>query len=107
MCISKTAILKNWEGNILKNLLTGSTPFLLTVLLSNSSIYLQAFGNKASFFELKFIYSEKATKFCKISTLLLSVCILNKSKMEVSQNFVVFSQSYFLQPDMKKISELF
>ena len=33
---------------------------------------------------LKFIYTEKATKFCEISTLLLSVCTLDKSKVEIS-----------------------
>ena len=42
--------------------------------------------------ELKFIYSEKATQFCKISTLLLSVYIVDKSKVEISQNFVAFSE---------------
>ena len=41
---------------------------------------------------LKFIYSEKATKFCEISTLLLSVCTIDKSKVEISQNFVAFSE---------------
>ena len=41
---------------------------------------------------LKFIYSEKATKFCEISTLLLSVCTVDKSKVEISQNFVAFSE---------------
>ena len=40
---------------------------------------------------LKFIYSEKAAKFCEISTLLLSVCTVDKSKVEISQNFVAFS----------------
>ena len=39
---------------------------------------------------LKFIYSEKATKFCKISTLLLSYVVPVKSKVEISQNFVAF-----------------
>ena len=34
---------------------------------------------------VKFIYSEKATKVCKISTLLLSVCTVGKSKVEISQ----------------------
>ena len=43
---------------------------------------------------LKFIYSEKATKFCKISTLLLSVLTVDKSKVEISQNFVAFSELY-------------
>ena len=41
---------------------------------------------------LKFIYSEKATKFCEISTLLLSVCTVDKSEVEISQNFVAFSE---------------
>ena len=40
----------------------------------------------------KFIYSEKATKFCKISTLLLTVCTAVKSKGKISQNFVAFSE---------------
>ena len=43
-------------------------------------------------FAVKFIYSEKATKFCEISTLLLSVCTVDKSKVEISQNFVAFSE---------------
>ena len=37
---------------------------------------------------LKFIYSEKATKFCKIFTLLLTDCTAVKSKVKISQNFV-------------------
>ena len=41
---------------------------------------------------IKFIYSEKATKFCKISTLLLSYVVPVKSKVEILQNFVAFSE---------------
>ena len=41
---------------------------------------------------IKFIYSEKATKFCEISPLLLSVCTVDKSKGEIAQNFVAFSE---------------
>ena len=41
---------------------------------------------------LKFIYSEKATKFCEISNLLLSVGTVDKSKVEISQTFVAFSE---------------
>ena len=41
---------------------------------------------------VKFIYSEKATKFCKISTLLLSYVVPVKSKVDISQNFVAFSE---------------
>ena len=35
---------------------------------------------------VKFIYSGKATKFCEISTLLLSYAVLVKSKVKISQN---------------------
>ena len=41
---------------------------------------------------LKFIYSEKATKFFEISNLLLSTVHTDKSKVEISQNFVAFSE---------------
>ena len=40
---------------------------------------------------VKFIYSEKATKLCEISTLLLSYVVPVKSKVEILQNFVAFS----------------
>ena len=41
---------------------------------------------------VKFIYSEKATKFCEIFNLLLSVCTADKRKVNISQNFVTFSE---------------
>ena len=41
---------------------------------------------------VKYVYSEKATKFCEISTLLLSTVHTDKSKMDISQNFVAFSE---------------
>ena len=41
---------------------------------------------------LKFVYSEKAAKFCETSTLLLTTLYTDKSKMEISQNFVAFSE---------------
>ena len=41
---------------------------------------------------LKFIYSEKATEFCEIFTLLLSYVVQVKSKAKISQNFVAFSE---------------
>ena len=44
------------------------------------------------FKKVKFIYSEKATKFFEISTLLLSYAVPVKSKVEISQNFVAFSE---------------
>ena len=40
----------------------------------------------ATLFSVKFIYYEKATKFCEISSLLLT------SKVEISKKFVVFSE---------------
>ena len=42
--------------------------------------------------QLKFIYSEKAKKFCKIFTLLLSTVHTDKSKVKILQNFVAFSE---------------
>ena len=41
---------------------------------------------------LKFMYSEKDTKFCKIFTLILSCVVSVKSKVKISQNFVTFSE---------------
>ena len=42
---------------------------------------------------VKFIYSEKATKFCEILTLLLSYYVVPvKSKVKISQNVVAFSE---------------
>ena len=38
------------------------------------------------------LFSEKATKFCEIFTLLLSVCTVEKCKLEISQNFVAYSE---------------
>ena len=43
-------------------------------------------------FDVKFIYSERATKFCEIFTFLLNVCTVAKSKVKISQNFVAFSE---------------
>ena len=42
---------------------------------------------------VKFVYSEKATKFFEISTLLLSKIHSDKSKVEITQNYVAFSES--------------
>ena len=41
---------------------------------------------------LKFIYSEKATKICEISTVDLSYVVMVKSTVEISQNCVAFSE---------------
>ena len=57
--------------------------------------------------ELKFIYSEKATKLCEILTLLLTVCTVGtvvKSKMKISQNCVAFSK--YMNFNISKNQEL-
>ena len=41
---------------------------------------------------IKFIYSEKATKFWEISTVDLSYVVTVKSTVEISQKFVAFSE---------------
>ena len=43
-------------------------------------------------FVLKFIYSEKAAKFCEIFPLLLTAVHTVKSKGKILQNFVAFSE---------------
>ena len=48
-------------------------------------------GNKIEYKPaLKVIYSEMATKFCKISTVDLSYVVPVKSMVEISQNFIAF-----------------
>ena len=41
---------------------------------------------------VKFIYSEKATKFCEIFNLLLSYVVPVKSKVKILQKFEAFSE---------------
>ena len=41
---------------------------------------------------LKFIYSEKATKFCEIFALLLSYVVPVKSEVKISKRIVAFSE---------------
>ena len=45
-----------------------------------------------SHIKVKFIYSEKATKFCEIFTILLSYVMPIKSKVKILQDFVAFSE---------------
>ena len=49
-------------------------------------------SNSTSLHLLKFKYSEKATKFCEISTADLTVTTYEKSTVEISQSFVAFSE---------------
>ena len=57
----------------------------------------QVFGFFPLFF--LFIYSEKAPKFCKTFPKLLSYVVTVKSKVEISQNFVAFSEYMKKGPD--------
>ena len=43
---------------------------------------------------VQFIYSEKITKFCEISTLLLTGTTKDKSKMEILQNFAAKTEHF-------------
>ena len=47
---------------------------------------------KADIVSVKFVYSEKGTIFCKISTRDLSFEVTVKSMKDISQNFVGFSE---------------
>ena len=52
---------------------------------------------------LKFVYSEEATKFCEICTLLLCTVHTDKSKVKISQNFVAFSEYTNFKCYFKKV----
>ena len=52
---------------------------------------------------LKFIYSEKATKFCEIFTLILSYVVPVKSKVKILQHFVAFSE--YINFNSHKVSQ--
>jgi hypothetical protein len=53
-----------------------------------------------NFKNVKLMYSEKATKFCKISTLLLSYVVPVKSKVEILHTFVAFSEYMNFKPPL-------
>ena len=61
------------------------------IFISMCSVFQKIFFRENVDF-LKFIYSEKATKFCKMSILILTMCTAVKSKVEILQNFVAFSE---------------
>ena len=79
---------QNYQG-------TSASPYLLRSMTLRqhsakkcSSSY---FRLSKKLYVLKFIYSEKTTKFCEISTVDLSYVVPVKSTVEISQNFVAFS----------------
>ena len=51
------------------------------------------------------MYSEKATKFCEIFTLLLSYVVPVKSKVKISQNFLAFSEYMNFKINMRDSDE--
>ena len=59
-------------------------------LLGSSSVAFQT--SIFTFIYVKFIFSEKDIKFCEISTVLLAYVVPVKSKVEISKNFVAFSE---------------
>ena len=78
-------------GQITQKFLKGKSFFYhsLSLTTSVSGLGFPQFLKKAY---VKFIYSDNHTKFCKISTLLLTGTTQDKGKLEISQNFVAFSE---------------
>ena len=62
-----------------------------SMLQSDSSFYMKN-GSENGMAQVKFIYSEKATKSCEIFPLLLTAVHTVKSKGKISENFVPFSE---------------
>ena len=56
---------------------------------------------------VKLMYSEKVTKFCEISILLLTDITKDKSKVEISQNFVAFSEYMNFSRELESEAESF
>ena len=59
-------------------------------MLTASALHCNWLNQK--YVEVKFIYSEKATNVCEISTIDLSYVVTVKYTVEISQNFVAFSK---------------
>ena len=82
------------DGQSLDNLviimLLMKTGFVSSMKIGMKTIF--AFGLKNKNEKVKFIYSEKATNFCEISTVDLSYVVTVKSTVEISQSFVAFSE---------------
>ena len=60
--------------------------------VQESNICIVFLKRSVEYVHVKFIYSEKATKFCEIFTLHLSYVVPVKSKVKILQNFVAFSE---------------
>ena len=75
-------VIENKKNVALKKLVSYSTLRFLRYLHKNGS--------------LKFIYSEKATKFCEIFTADLTGTTQDKIKMKISQNFCGLLRIYEL-----------
>ena len=55
------------------------------------------------FYFIKFIYSEKATKFCEISSLLLTGTTYDKSKVEIICGLLRIYKLYTRQSETSKV----
>ena len=80
--------------------------FIWTSKASVSSVEKVQWSSEGEPWVVKFIYSEKATKFCKISTLLLPYVVPVKVRLEILQNLVAFSE-YMNFKGLKGIARLF
>ena len=81
-------IVENWSWNFLK-----------------TSAFIYDFASASIWWKyvVKFIYSEKATKFSKISTVDLFYVVTVRSTVEISQNFVAFSE--YMNFNWEKVRE--
>ena len=65
---------------------------LLSIYLVVNFLILCFSTSPVGILQIKFIYSEKATIICEISTVDLSYVVMVKSTVEISKNFVAFSE---------------
>ena len=87
--------LKNWMTEINKWLSQIASTFSYKFAISRHLVCCFILAKDHHHTQLKFIYSEKATKFCEISTL---------SMVEISQTFVAFSEYMNFKSVMSSVS---
>ena len=91
ICMTKSYQIKAWVWIFI--------PFVKLLMLKSGTVFsVTTFLKDLWMLYLKFIYSEKATKFCKMSIVDLSYVVSVKSAVEISQNFVAFSEYMNFNP---------
>ena len=97
---AKGQLISKWFFEMVDFLQKTNKTIRLLVKMNSFVRFLEEIDDPINHFEINLplyifkvhIYFEKATKFCKVSNLLLTVYTAVKSKVEISKNLVAFSE---------------